>query len=61
MAHPQLTDDLLLKGCLCRLRMFSEEWQFDHGIKAGDRVVCLILILLLSVPWISSSTDPRIW
>ena len=50
VAHPQLTDDLLLKGCLCRLRMFSEEWQVDHGIEAGDRVVCLDLDLVIVGP-----------
>ncbi len=30
-------------GCLCRLRMFSPEWQAKQGIERGDRLVCMDL------------------
>src|SRR5262245_14398923 len=46
--HPQINDDDLLKGCLCRLRMFDPRWQHDHGIKPWDRIVCLDLDLVIT-------------
>jgi len=30
-------------GCLARLRMFDPVWQMEHGIAAGDRLVCIDL------------------
>lgn len=30
-------------GCFCRLRMFDPTWQKLHGIKPGDRLVCMDL------------------
>ncbi len=32
-----LTD---LKGCFCRLKMFSTEWQSSNKVEDGDRLVC---------------------
>ena len=43
-------DDGLRAGCLCRLRMFSPEWQRRHGIEQGDRLVCLDLDLVITGP-----------
>lgn len=46
--QPGPSDKLLRGGCLVRLRMFSTEWQHDHGIERGDRVVCLDLDLVVT-------------
>lgn len=37
-------------GCLCRLRMFSPEWQAKHGIERGDRLVCMDLDSIVTGP-----------
>lgn len=41
--QPTPADELLRDGCLCRLKMFSPDWQADHGIVEGDKIVCLDL------------------
>lgn len=44
---------LEIPGCLARLRLFDPQWQKDHGILPGDRIVCLDLDLV-----ITGSLDP---
>jgi hypothetical protein len=39
-ADKQLTK---VPGCLVRLRLFDPEWQMDHGIMDGDRIVSMDL------------------
>jgi hypothetical protein len=39
-----------IPGCLCRLRMFEYRWQREHGVKDGDRLVCLDLDLVVTGP-----------
>lgn len=43
--EPRREDEHLthIPGCMCRLRMWSEEWQDENNIAAGDTVVCLDL------------------
>lgn len=41
---------LSVKGCFCRLRLFDPEWQAEHGIKPGDRIVSLDLDLIVTGP-----------
>lgn len=41
---PLLTE----RGCFCRLRMFSPDWQASHGIKPGDRIVSLDLDMVIT-------------
>ena len=48
VVEPAPSDKLLLKGCLCRLKMFSLEWQRAHGIDKDDRIVCLDLDLVIT-------------
>src|SRR5262245_49334841 len=45
---PMPSDQDLLKGCLCRLRMFDPKWQAAHGVQRGDRLVCLDLDLIVT-------------
>jgi hypothetical protein len=45
---PSGADHGLLDGCLCRLRMFSPQWQGKFGIAQGDRIVCLDLDLIVT-------------
>lgn len=45
---PSPEDDHLEAGCLCRLRMFSPDWQKMQGIKPGDRIVCLDLDMVVT-------------
>lgn len=48
--RPLDSDEELTKvpGCFCRLRMFDPMWQMVHGIKPGDRLVCLDLDLIVT-------------
>lgn len=49
---PQAEDVYLTetKGCFCRLRMFDPAWQETNGIKAGDRIVCIDLDVVVTGP-----------
>lgn len=39
-----------IPGCLARVRTFDVEWQRAHGIKEGERIVCLDLDLVVTGP-----------
>lgn len=48
VVEPLPSDDNLLAGCLCRLRMFSPAWQQENGIMIGDTVISLDLDLIIT-------------
>jgi hypothetical protein len=48
LIEPPDSDRLLFKGCLVRLKMFSPEWQAEHGIAEGDIIVNLDLDLIVT-------------
>jgi hypothetical protein len=39
-----------IPGCFARLRTFSPDWQRQHDIAAGSRIVCLDLDLIVTGP-----------
>lgn len=41
---------LKIKGCFVRLRMFDPGWQERRKIKAGDRIVCMDLDVVITGP-----------
>lgn len=47
-------------GCFARLRMFEPVWQRMHGLKAGDRLVCLDLdnIITRSIDTLFNRPEP---
>jgi hypothetical protein len=46
--HPDDEALTQIPGCFCRLRTFSPEWQAEHGIEEGDRIVCIDLDLVVT-------------
>lgn len=46
--HPEDEPLTQIPGCFCRLRAFSPEWQAEHGIEPGDRIVCMDLDLVVT-------------
>lgn len=48
--RPMETDEDLtaIPGCFARLRMFDPMWQRVHGIKGGDRLVCMDLDMVVT-------------
>lgn len=47
---PKEEDEYLTKisGCMCRLRMFDPEWQAEHNIEPGDRIVLCDLDVVIT-------------
>ena len=39
-----------IKGCFCRLKMFSPEWQEKIGLETGERLVCTDLDVVFTGP-----------
>lgn len=50
--RPTEEDEQLISvpGCFVRLHMFDPTWQMIHGIKIGDRLVCMDLDLVVTGP-----------
>ena len=48
--RPLEVDEYLtaIPGCFARLRMFDPMWQMVHGIRPGDRLVCMDLDLIVT-------------
>lgn len=50
VCQPPESDEYLTRrpGCFARLRTFDPEWQASHGIKRGDKILCLDLDLVVT-------------
>jgi hypothetical protein len=52
VVRPQAEDQHLtaINGCFARLRLFDPAWQELNGIRAGDRIVCIDLDVVVTGP-----------
>lgn len=48
--RPRPNEEHLLKGCFVRLKLFDPEWQKQHDLEPGDRIVCMDLDLVITGP-----------